>query len=195
MPHAVKRCSCRARAGVTLVEMMIVIVLIGILTAIAMPRVDTATYTMRAGTQALGSSIASVQRLAVVRQHDIIVGFDAANRRIRIHEDRNNNGNVDTGEHVRLMALEEGMVFGRGGAPAYLTFTQDISLPRTIEGLPSIVFTRSGSASDEGAFYVTSRRAANGGGRAHHARVIHITRATGRISWFNWNSSTWRREF
>lgn len=192
-PRATARLA--SRAGVTLVEMMIVVVLIGILSALAVPRMDLEAYRLRSGTQSLGTALAAAQRAAVSRQHDVVVAFDAAGGRLRIHDDRNNNGRVDGGELVRWVTLAEGLVYGRGAAPAYRGHAAALSMQRTQDGMPALVFMRSGSAKEEAALYVTSRRAAAGQGYPADTRVLEITRSTGRVSLLHWNLETWEREF
>jgi prepilin-type N-terminal cleavage/methylation domain-containing protein len=181
------------RAGVTMVEMLIVLVLIGILTMMAMPRLDATVFRMRAATQSLGSALLAAQRTAVARQHDVVITFELAQNRIRIHQDANNDGVVDDGEGVRVVPLEDGAVFGRGHAPSYQGHTGTISL--TNGASPALTFKRDGSASQEVVFYITSTRAAAGEGRPSDSRVFIISRATGRTSWLQPRGSEWRREF
>ena len=66
--------------------------------------------------QAAGSTLMAAQRQAVQEQHNVVVAFDVAGSRIRIHSDTNNNLLMDGAETVRYEPLGESVRFGRGGA-------------------------------------------------------------------------------
>lgn len=182
-------------AGVTLVELLIVMTVIGIMAGIAAPFIDVTDYRTRAAIRELGSTFLAAQRLAVTRQHHVIVAFDVDNNRIRIHEDANNDGRIDEGELVRFVELAEGIVFGRGGAPARPMGSGPVVFNGRQDGLPSVTFQRNGAASEAGGFYVTSTRDARTGSYAKDARAIEIERSTGRAMWFRYTPSGWQREF
>jgi prepilin-type N-terminal cleavage/methylation domain-containing protein len=182
--------------GVTLAELILVLAMIGIVTAIALPRINTARYTVGGTTQALGTALIMAQREAVARQHDVIAQFDAPNRNVAIHWDTDNDGLIDAGERRRVFPLGEGVVFGRGSAPARPFGTTAIAFDETVGGLPALVFHRNGSASDDGGFYLTSVGASGGAAAlASDARAIEIVRATGRPEWWQYDGTAWRRKF
>lgn len=183
------------RRGFTLVELVMVMVILGIMVTFAAPRIDLSAYRANTAVQALGTTILAAQRQAVTQQHDIIVRFDSTAPNVTIHQDRNNNGVVDAGEHVRAVPLGEGMVFGRGPAPAMPFGTDPISVKRWVDGRAVLVFHRDGSASEAGGFYVTSSRAQNSGSRPNDARAVSFERATGRAQWFRYTSAGWRKVF
>lgn len=185
----------RVRRGFTTVELVMVIVIIGIMVTIAAPRIDVSNYRANSAMQVLGTTILTAQRQALTQQHNIVVLFDSTNRRLRVHEDRNNNSVMDTGEHVRAVPLGEGVVFGRAGAPAFGTASDPIAFTKRLGGLPALVFHRDGSASEAGAFYVTTLRAVRSGANPNDARLVVVERSTGRATSYKYLDGAWRKAF
>ena len=183
------------RVSFTLIELLLVLVIIGIVVGVAAPKIDVTKLKVESAVQAVGTTLLATERLSITTQHDVIVLFDQANEAMRIHEDRNNDGVIDPGEHVRAVPLGEAIVFGRGTAPAMPMGPGPITFKKVIAGLPALVFHRDGSASEVGGFYLTSRRAATTGTRPQDARAVQVERATGRASWYRYNPPTWRRVF
>jgi Tfp pilus assembly protein FimT len=178
-----------------MVELMSVLVIVGIMAAIAAPRLDLSHYRVESAMQALGSTLLVAQRAAVVKQHDVVVSFDAAARMVHVHEDADNDARVDAGEYVKYRPLDAGVALGRGGAPAFRIGAGPVSFTRVQAGRPAVTFHRNGTASEEGGVYLTSTRAARSGGHAADARVIIVDRATGRPTWYNYTRLTWKRGF
>jgi prepilin-type N-terminal cleavage/methylation domain-containing protein len=184
--------------GFALVELLIVMVILGLVATFAAPRIDITRFKVNSAVQALGTTVLTAQRQAVTQQHDVIMLFDTTYNRIHIHEDRNNDGDVDApAEHVRVVPLGESIVFGRGPAPQMSTLTGDgVVIAKRIGGVPAIVFHRDGSASEVGGFYVTSVIAKRGeASRATDARAVTVERATGRASWFRYSPNGWVKLF
>ncbi len=171
-----------------------VLSIIGIATAIAAPRLDSSGRQASGAAHAAGMTFVAAQRTAVARQHDMVVAVDVANRALRIHLDRDNDGLVDDGERVRTEPLGAGAVFGRAGAPAWVLGGADVVFAGRQGGLPAVTFHRSGSASEEGGFYVTSARA-RVEGLAKHTHAVMVDRATGRPAWASYTGGTWKRQF
>jgi prepilin-type N-terminal cleavage/methylation domain-containing protein len=183
-------------AGFSLIEVLTVLALIGLATILAVPRIDLDWYRIDAGVRAMGSQLLSAQRLAVKRQHNVVVAIDSAGSRIRIHQDSNSNGVVDGGEPVSWEPLATGVIFGAAGAdaPALLGTASAISFTGRQNGMPALTFHRSGSASEEGGFLLTTRRAAARVGSTYNSRGVRVERATGRITWYRFVPPTWKRE-
>jgi prepilin-type N-terminal cleavage/methylation domain-containing protein len=184
------------RIGFTMIELLLVVVILGLLVGFVAPRIDVTKFKVESAMQAVGTTLLATERLAITEQHDVIVQFDTTNQRMRIHEDANNNGVIDPGEHVRAVPLGEAIVFGRGAAPAMpgmgpgpVTFT------KLVGGLPALVFHRDGSASEAAGLYLTSQRAATTGTRPQDARAIQLDRGTGRASWYRYGPPAWQRAF
>lgn len=170
-----------------------VMVLIGILVAIAYPSIASMRWSAESAMLQIGTTLQAAQREAVARQFDVVVVFDATNSRLRIIYDANSNGAADGGERIRGVSLEKQIVFGRGGAPARPFGAGPVTLS---DGTQTLIFHRNGSASASGGLYLTSTRAAAGEAkRIRDARAIEIVRATGRIEWFRYNNPSWMRGF
>ncbi|MCE9601601.1 MAG: prepilin-type N-terminal cleavage/methylation domain-containing protein [Gemmatimonadetes bacterium] len=188
--------SSRMRSGgFTIIELLIVMTIVGIIVAFAAPNVDPTRFRVNSAMQVLGSTMLTVQRQAITQQHDILVQFDTAQHRLSIHEDRDNDATVDAGEHVRSVQIGEGIVFGRGTAPAMAMGGRAVEIDRVVGGLPTLVFHRDGSASEPGGFYVTSLRESRTARYPQDARAVVISRATGRASWFRYRSDGWVKAF
>ena len=182
-----------ARRGFALVELLTVMVIIGILVAIAYPSIASLRWSAESAMLQVGTTLQAAQREAVARQYDVLVIFDATNSRFRLVYDANGNGVADGGERVRRVSLEKQIVFGRVGAPARGFGAGPLTLS---DGTQTLVFHRNGSASASGGLYLTSTRAAAGEAkRVRDARAIEIVRATGRIEWFRYNDPSWQRGF
>jgi len=185
----------RSRDGFTLVEALSVVFLIGILIALAAPNIDVVQYRMNGAVTEVGSTLLAAQRLAVTRQHDVVVRFDEPGRRIIVHWDANNDGVQDADERVQTYPLAEGVVFGRGGAPPRPLGEGPIGFRADGDGLPTVRFHRNGSASEAGVLYLTSERAERSGDRPRDARALELERSTGRPSWYRYSGTAWERAF
>lgn len=171
-----------------------VLVIFGILAAMAAPRLNLAPAHTRSAANLAGTTLLAAQRAAVARQHNVVVAFDVTGRRIRVHYDTDNDGLVDTGEHVFWQPLTEGVVFGRGGAPAGRAGSGAISFRERQDGYPALFFMRNGIASEEGGFYLVTA-ADQSRNRAINVRMVMVDRATGRPSWQVYDGSKWKTEF
>lgn len=184
----------RSQPGFTLLELIIVLVIIGIVVTIAAPRINLNMFRLNSAYQTVAMTMMSAQRVAIRKQHGIVVAFDTVNNQVRVHEDRNNNGVVDAGELVNYTQLEPGVVFGRGVTPARPMGGQTVSFVKVQNGMPAVTFTRSGSSGEMGVFYLTSTRTKAGGNFPEDTRAFEIERATGRTTVFRYNNA-WIRSF
>lgn len=181
--------------GVTLIELVTVLTIIGIVASFALPNIDLTRYRVEAAMRGVGTTILAAQRMAVSRQHDVVVVFDLANNTLHVHADADNDGTVDAGERVRGSALGEKIVFGRANAPPHPMGLGPVTFTKRVGDRPAVTFHRSGSASQAGGFYLTSRRALTSAMHARDSRAVRIERATGRVTWFRFSDGTWKRGF
>jgi prepilin-type N-terminal cleavage/methylation domain-containing protein len=181
-----------ARRGVTLIEMVLVFVLVGILAGLAIPIVNAPGFRADAEARNTRTVLEMAQRLAITHQYNVVVSFDTVKMRIRVLDDTNNNSVADAGERVTWHGFEYGMKFatppsnaGLNGTTATgaITGTNLISL----SGMPSIVFLRSGSASTDAQIYLTSPRP-----YTDDFRGIAVTQSTGRTTYSRYLHSLWR---
>lgn len=179
------------RHGFSMIEVLSVIVIIGLLTAVALPKVSIASYQANAGAQVVSSALSYAQRQAISRQADTRVAFDLPNNRLRLHEDRNNDNVIDAGERVTFTNLPEGITFGRGTAAARAIGGEVVTFTRAQGILPVLVFRRDGTASEDGGVYL-STIAGLSIDRTSDVRAVEISRATGRATWFSFGTGTWK---
>lgn len=182
-----------SRRGFSLIEMLVMVVLLGIITGMAVAKVDYTRNRVNASDMHLASELSAAQRLAISLQHDVRIRFEVATGTIQIHEDANNNGTVQAGERVRRVALEDGVRFARGPAPVLPQVGADDISFADVGGSPTLVFRRDGSASQAGGLYLTSDRAATlGAAYAKDGCAIEVIRSTGRIVRWKYSSGSWR---
>lgn len=177
--------------GFTLVELLIVLVFIGVITTLAMPRVDVERSRADAAAQSLRVTLQQAQRTALLRQHDVLVTIDTVTGIVRLAEDRNNNRRVEGGERLARTPLEEGarlappvrrVAGGTAGGPLVGAFT-------TVDAMPTLVMRRDGSASTDAEIYLVT-----GAGSKRQWRAVSIARATGRVEWFRGGrDGNWKR--
>jgi prepilin-type N-terminal cleavage/methylation domain-containing protein len=182
----------RHQAGFTMIELLIVVIIVGLIAAMAAPKINLTRYKMEGSLMTVNSLLFGAQRLAVTRQHDIILLFDVPNGMIYVHQDQNNNGDFDAGERKRGYPLGEQVKFGLGTATARPMGATAVTFTQVFQGLPALVFHRTGSASEAKGLYITSMRT----GHPEDTRALEVERSTGRVSWYRFQPpSSWKRGF
>ena len=184
------------RGGFSLIEVLLVIVIMALVVGLAAPRIDVANFQVSSAVQSLSTTSAAAQREAITKQHDMILVFDAGRRELRLVWDTDSDGVIDAAERIRVVALDDRVVFGRGTAPARAFGAAPINFVDQINGLPALTFHRNGSASGIGGFYLTTLGGAAGDpNKARDTRAAEIVRATGRTEWFRSSGTAWVRGF
>lgn len=183
----------RHRPGFTIVELLIVLAVVGVMTALAMPSLGSGKTRAESGVQVVVSSLLQAQRMAVTSQRNTVVAFDSARGLIRIHQDLDNDGRIESGERQLLVELGEDLVFGVGPASPRSGETGPVTFDGEQDGLPAVTFMRNGGMTQAGAVYVTTAESVDRPERAGDARLITVERATGRTSWFRYENGQWVR--
>lgn len=184
------------QSGFSLAELLLVVVIIGVLAALALPRIDPDRQRAISAMLSIGSSMQAAQREAVSRQHDVIVAIDTAGHRLVLIYDLNSNGIQDGGERQRVVSLGRDVSFSRATATARWFGAAPVSFAVAPVGFPAVTFRRSGSASGAGGLYITSVKAAGGAARrVTDTRAVEVIRATGRVEWWRYDGTTWQRGF
>lgn len=183
------------RRGFTVLELLIVMSIAGAVAVIAIPSVDVAGMRVNSSVRQVGMTMLNAQRLAVLKQHNVIVVFDTANRMVVTHLDRNNDGVLTDGETTHAVQLEDGVVFGLGSAPAAGFGTEAITFVKRQGDYPIVTFSRSGSAGEYGGFYMTSKRGTASARYATDTRGFEVNRGTGRTTMYHYTGDQWQRSF
>lgn len=183
------------QAGFTIIELVIVLAMIAVVSAIALPRIDADRFHVDGAAEDASLAVMVAQREAVARQHQVLLILDTGNQTIRTVWDANSNGVQDATEHVRDLALGERIRIGRStGVPALGTRAASVSVMRTCGAKPCLIMQRNGSTDREAWFYLTSRRAMEGAtGRLSDARMVEIARASGRAQVWKYTGAAWMR--
>ncbi len=185
---------CARAYGFTLVELLVVLGLMSLLMAVALPRIDRTRMNVDEQERALRSVLLMAQRLAVTRGYDVVVAFDTAGRAIRVQEDPDGDALADPGERVTVTQLTGDVLFARGSVPVLRAGAgADMSFTGRQSGLPMVVFHRDGSTSEAGTFYLTTRRGL-GAGYASDGRAFDLQPGTGRLLAYRYDGQSWRRE-
>lgn len=182
----------RARRGFTIIELTVVLIMVGIITGMAIPRLNYQRYRADAAARVTRAVLQTSQRQAIMRQTNMLIVFWVAGRRMFVIEDSNNNYAFDAGERIRVRPLEEGAQFvvptaQVPGTPVPPTPISGPSLS-TVWGLPAIAFLRDGASSSDVNIYICSARCP-----PENQRALILTRASGRTEAWRNNGSTWRR--
>lgn len=183
------RFAARRRSGFSLAELMVVVVISGMMIALAIPRIDTTKWRADAIATIVRTTLQYAQRQAITRQHDMVVSFDTTGERIRTFWDANNTGTIQTTERVTWRGLDVGILFtdpavnGVSGTAIHNPVTG--GQIATLNGYPTVTFHRDGSVSTDAEIYI--KVAAHG---PPWYRVVTLTQATGRVDWYRLNAET-----
>jgi prepilin-type N-terminal cleavage/methylation domain-containing protein len=189
------RAARNARSAFTLIEMMMVITLVSIATAMAMPRINYTAYRVDMGARGLRVAMQRAQAFAVSSQHNELVAVDVTGGVVYVVDDVNNNLAADPGERITTVPLQDGVVFAEPtstwvGAPTPSGAVTGPALTTiTINGLsmPGFVFRCDGASSTDVQIYLSSTR-----GLETDARGVSVTQATGRSDWYkDVGNATW----
>ena len=165
-------------SGFSMIELVVVLAILGVISGLAIPRLNLSQYRADGAAQQVRSVFMTAQRTSLTRQYDVIVSVDTVQNGMRIAEDVNNDGSIQTAEWKFWRPLGEGNRFSVPPVgyttPSVTAAVIGASL-KTVDAMPSFIFHRDGSASSDGEVYVSSTHR----GRTDF-RVVIVARATGR---------------
>ena len=184
----------RPRAGFSMVEIIIVLVMMAVIAAMAIPKLNLSQFRADAAAQQVRSVFQTAQRTSLTRQFDVIVSVDTAQFGLRIAEDLNNDGTIQVSEWKFWRPTGEGNKFAippKGLNASTVTSSVIGAQLKIIDGMKSVIFHRDGSTSTDAEIYVQSEYK----GRTDY-RAISVTRATGRTELYRLSgtgsTATWQ---
>ena len=180
------------RPGFTMLEMMIVLMIIAIMAAIALPKVSLGRFRADGAMRVAQGVLQQAERAAVQRQVEIIVSFDTANGRVRLTYDANSNHLVDTGEESYWKSLQEGSRFATPPKGVNGTVGASVvgsNLSKSAEGYPTIYYHRDGASSSSAEIYLRASSSTD----TSSFRALLITQATGRVDLYHYSGGVWQR--
>lgn len=177
------------RRGFSMIEMLTTLIIMGIVAAMAVPKMDLSHMKSDAALRQVTTLFVQAQRTALAKQYNVLISVDVPGNRLRLVEDRNNSSSYDAGDRMMWMALESGTKFttspialdGMSGSVVMIR-------PRTVDGYPTIIFRRNGAASTDAAVFFTTKLTDPGS-----VRAVAITQSTGRADPYKYTGSTWVR--
>lgn len=177
------------RPGFTLIEIMIVVSLMAIVGAMALPRLRISSFRADAGMRTLEAALQQADRSAVVRQSDVMVSFDTAGNRVRIVIDANGNRSYDDGEEIHWRALEDGVRFATPPAGVQTPGGASVvgSAIVTRDNYPTVFYHRDGALSSEVELFIRSARP-----DVRDFRALHVRQSTGRVQLYQYDGAAWR---
>ncbi|MHB8838601.1 MAG: GspH/FimT family pseudopilin [Gemmatimonadaceae bacterium] len=179
------------RRGYTIIELMLVLALIAIMAAMAIPKISFLRLRQDANGRLVQKTLISAQQTAMKYNTNVLFVLDYAASRMRVVQDTNANGAADAAEQWTSWRLNEGASFAIpavtvDGATAYYATGPGVSSTGTG---PVITFYPNGSASGDAFLYIGVPT-----GRSDALRAIEFTGATGRTRLWRYLSGSWKRD-
>ena len=176
-----------------MIEMSIVLAVIVLLAAIALPNIDFAKYRMDGNARTVQNQFIMQQLAAIQRNMPMIVTIVYDQGILTVTEDANRNGVADSTEYTYNRTLVESARFVippvtiDGATPYYATGAGLTYLNQTYL-YPTVTFYPNGSASGNVVVYIGSPT-----GRLTDMRALAITGATSKVKFYRMASDgTWR---
>lgn len=179
-------CRLHRAAGYTLLEVLIVMVMIAVLVAIASPRLNAPRYRADAAIQMFRNAFTQAQRTALINQYDVLVIIDTVHQTLKVSEDANNDGIIESSEHSDSYPLTDGIRF----VVPPTGLDSDVSTPvvgsqlGSVGGLPTITFGRDGAATSDLQLYIATPSDPD---RIY--RAVELVQSTGRSDWYLYNAT------
>ena len=184
----------RGKSGFTLVEMMVVIEVAGVLTAIAIPTYIAWLPRHRANGAArqLFTDLQYARMRAISENNDYVITFDTSNNSYRVYDDGDNDfasAGVESAELIKTVNIGDefiGISFGyvAGNDPEGSAISGSVTFTGTP---PRVIFRSTGLADQNGEVYV---KPATDSTRKDRQRIVAV-KMTGRIRLYKHNGSSW----
>ena len=181
------------RRGWTIIELSIVLAVIVILAAIALPNIDFQRYRMDANAREVQNQFISQQLQAIQLNMPMIVTLNYSFGYLSITQDKNRNGTTDVGERTFNRALVEGTTFvippvSIDGATPYYATGPGLTYLNLTYLYPTVTFYPNGSTSGDVVIYIGSLA-----GRRTDMRALKITGSTSKVAFYRMQSDgTWK---
>ncbi len=174
--------------GYTIIEVVLVLSLIAIMAAMALPKVSFLRYRQDANGRLVQQKLIAAQQIAVQQNTNVLFVVDYASSRMLVARDTNANGAADAAERKESWTLAEGAKFSIptvtvDGATAY--YATGPGITTTASG-PTITFRPDGSASGDAYIYVGVPN-----GRADALRAVELAGSTGRTRLYRYVGARW----
>ena len=189
----VNRLHAKARRGFTVIEMSIVLAVIVILAAIALPNIDFKRYRMDANARTVQNQFISQQLTAIKLNMPVIVTIVYDQGLLTITQDANSNGVADSTEYTYNRTLVEGAQFlippvTVDSATPYYATGPGLTYINHAYMYPTVTFYPNGSTSGDVVIYIGSTA-----GRLSDMRALQITGSTSKVKFYRMASDgTWR---
>jgi prepilin-type N-terminal cleavage/methylation domain-containing protein len=189
--HRARTTTLLPRTAFTVVELLIVVAIIGVMAALALPKARLERAQVDVAARSVSSALRLAQRETVSRRHPVIVVFDTTHHLLRAIWDTNNNLQLDPQEKSRAFPLPTRVVLGRGaGVPGYGAESAAVRSLPAFSDAPAIVVQDDRRAARTFKVYLTTTKARAGVGD-NETRAVVFDSATADLTTYRWNASRW----
>jgi prepilin-type N-terminal cleavage/methylation domain-containing protein len=185
----------RSKQGFTLIEVMIVIVIIGILSSVAIPNYSRwkEKYEINGETKKVYFDLLLAHSTAISNNHKVLVTFDSVNHSYKVHKDINNNAVEEAGEDIKIVKLndEDRVQFNFNAGVSDVDGNPVLKPISFASNVNTITFNSRGQASTSGSIFLIHKN--DIGLSNNRLRSINIIKSTGSIESYEFtDEGVWR---